>query len=82
MRWARQHGITYYDMVGIPKREEREEGHPYYGVYQFKKGFGGEEVDFLGCLDLPVEPLRAAAWYRLEPLYYRLYQRLRKNVFY
>jgi lipid II:glycine glycyltransferase (peptidoglycan interpeptide bridge formation enzyme) len=82
MRWARQHGITYYDMVGIPKRQDRNENDPYYGVYRFKTRFGGEEVDFLGCYDLSLKPAHAAAWYRLDPLYYRLYQRLKHNVFY
>jgi lipid II:glycine glycyltransferase (peptidoglycan interpeptide bridge formation enzyme) len=53
MRWARRRGIRYYDMVGIPKPENRNEEDPYYGVYRFKIGFGGEVTDFLGCLDLP-----------------------------
>jgi hypothetical protein len=26
--------------------------------------------------------VRAAAWYRLEPTYYRLYYKLKNNVFY
>ena len=82
MKWARRRGITHYDTGSIPTRENRNENDPYYGVYKFKVGFGAEEVDFLGCLDLPVSPARAAAWYKLEPSYYRLYQRLKGNVFY
>ncbi len=82
MRWARQRGIDYYDMVGIPKPEDRNEGDPYYGVYRFKIGFGGDVTDFVGCLDLPVKNARARAWYELEPAYYRLYYKLKGNVFY
>lgn len=82
MRWARERGVTCYDMVAAPKRENRHEGDPYYGVYKFKKGFGGEVVDFVGCLDLPVRPRLAAAWYRLEPLHYRAYYKVKKNIFY
>jgi peptidoglycan pentaglycine glycine transferase (the first glycine) len=82
MRWARERGIRYYDMVGIPKPEDRNEDDPYYGVYRFKIGFGGEVADFPGCLDLPIKPARANAWYRLEPAYYRLYYKLKGNVFY
>lgn len=82
IRWARDHGIGYYDLAGIPKPENRNEDDPYYGVYRFKLGFGGDEVEFIGCLDLPLSPARAAAWYNLEPTYYRLYQRLKHNVFY
>jgi lipid II:glycine glycyltransferase (peptidoglycan interpeptide bridge formation enzyme) len=82
MRWAKSRGITYYDMVGIPKKEDRDENDPYYGVYKFKMGFGGEVVDFIGCMDLPVKPGLAALWYRIEPLYYRAYLKIKKSIFY
>ena len=82
MRWAKSQGITYCDFVGAPKPEDRHEGDPYYGVYKFKMGFGGDVVEFLGCLDLPINPRRAAAWHTLEPLYYRAYLKLKNNIFY
>jgi lipid II:glycine glycyltransferase (peptidoglycan interpeptide bridge formation enzyme) len=82
MRWAKQRGLTHYDMVGVPKPEELNEGSSLWNVYKFKEGFGGELVDSLGCYDLPVKKTRAAAWYKLEPLYYRLYYKLNNNVFY
>jgi peptidoglycan pentaglycine glycine transferase (the first glycine) len=82
MRWARKQGINYYDMVGIPKPENRNEDDPYYGVYRFKMGFGGNITNFIGCLDLPLKNTRARAWYELEPAYYRLYYKVRHNVFY
>lgn len=83
MRWAKRHGITYYDMVSAPKKEERKDKeNPGYGVYKFKMGFGGEIVDFLGCMDLPVRPRLADAWYRLEPVYHRLYGKVSDNIFY
>ncbi len=61
MRWANQRGTTYYDMVDAQKPENMREDDPTLGVYRFKVGFGEEVVDFLGCLDLPVKPVRAAA---------------------
>ena len=82
MRWAKNRGLTYYDMVGVPRPGNLNEGDSMWGVYRFKVGFGGEIADFLGCLDLPVKPVRAAAWYRFEPVYYRLYQKLKHEVFY
>jgi hypothetical protein len=45
-------------------------------------GFGGEVPDFLGCLDLPIKRASVAARYRFEPVYYRMYQKLKQNVFY
>jgi peptidoglycan pentaglycine glycine transferase (the first glycine) len=82
MRWAKERGMTHYDMVGVPKPEELNEGSSLWNVYKFKEGFGGEISDSLGCYDLRVGRLRAAAWYKLEPLYYRLYYKLNNNVFY
>ena len=49
-------------------------------VYRLKVGFGGEITNFLGCLDLPLKGVCAAAWYRFEPVYYRLYQKLKQNA--
>lgn len=82
MRWANARGITYYDMVAIPNPEKLNEDDPMWGLYRFKAGFGGEIREFLGCLDLPVRNVRAAAWYRFEPLYYRLHLRLRHDNYY
>ena len=82
MRWAKQRSLTHYDMVGVPKLEDLDETNPLWSVYKFKEGFGGGIVDSLGCFDLPIKRARAAAWYRLEPVYYRLYYKLNNNVFY
>ena len=56
--------------------------HPLYGVYKWKTGFGGKVYDFLGCLDMTVRPARARMWDRVEPLYFRLHQRLKGDVYY
>ena len=82
MRWAKGRGLRHYDMVGVPKPEDLDESSSLWNVYKFKEGFGGELVDSLGCYDLSVKKTRAAAWYKLEPLYYRLYYKLNNNVFY
>ena len=39
-------GIKYFDFGGCPVRPTEE--HPAYGVYRFKKGFGGEYIEFNG----------------------------------
>lgn len=82
MRWARERGITHYDMLGVPSPDELHEDHPWYGIYKFKIGFGGESSSYLGCLDLPVERLRARLWDKVEPTYYRLYQRIKGDIYY
>jgi len=51
MRWSKAHGATIYDLWGIPdaSAEELEEqfmqrSDGLWGVYRFKRGFGGEVV--------------------------------------
>lgn len=82
IKWAKERGATYYDMVNIPHPDELEEGHPMSGIYEFKAGFGGEVADFIGCYDLPVKPRPAKLWNRMEPVYYRLHQRVKGDFYY
>ncbi len=70
IQWAKARGCRFYDMWGIPdfpedvleeKFTERSDG--LWGVYRFKRGFGGEVRRAVG------------AWDRVyHPLLYRLYQ--------
>ena len=82
MRWAKQNGATRYDMMAIPTPDEMHKDHPWYGVYKFKAGFGGDVEEFPGCLDLPVKSAQAKLWNRIEPTYYRLHQRLKGDIYY
>lgn len=42
----KEKGIKCFDFGGCPVRPD--EDHPAYGVYRFKKGFGGEYMEFDG----------------------------------
>lgn len=44
--WAIENGDYIYDFQGIPFY--KDETHPNYGVYKFKKGFNGEVVTYAG----------------------------------
>lgn len=82
MRWARARGCTTYDLWGIPDAEEEVlESHladaerrtgELWGVYRFKRGFGGRVVRSLGALDYVYDPVL----YRL----YRWWQALRRRA--
>lgn len=37
-------GLQYFDMGGVPTQPSKD--HPAYGVYAFKRSFGGEYVEF------------------------------------
>ncbi len=75
MQWAKQQGCTQYDLWGIPTADretleaeftQRHDG--LWGVYRFKRGFGGYIVKSMGAFD-----------YVYNPLLYKLYK-LRRNV--
>ena len=59
LRLARERGCHTYDLYGIPPAADPS--HPWFGLYQFKTGFGGAIVHRRGCWD-----------YALQPLSYRL----------
>jgi peptidoglycan pentaglycine glycine transferase (the first glycine) len=64
MRWAKQRGCLEYDLWGVPDEEESileanfEERHDgLWGVYRFKRGFGGELRRAPGATDRVYSPL-------------------------
>lgn len=68
MRAARARGATRYDLGGIPVRPDQSD--PLYGLYLFKKGFGGVRRDFAGAYDVAQGRLRYALWLAVEPRLY------------
>ena len=67
MRNAKEKGYKRYDLWGVAP--ENSEDHPWAGITRFKKGFGGNQVGYLGTWELPT----SSVWYKL----YRLAKRLR-----
>jgi len=57
-------GMREYDFWGMTTSEDPK--HPWYGFTQYKKSFGGRQVDYAGTWDLPVSRWK-----------YRLYQGVR-----
>ena len=53
---ARKAGATRYDMWGPCKPHE---GDPLWGVYQFKKKFGGSEASYVGAYEKDLHPANA-----------------------
>jgi lipid II:glycine glycyltransferase (peptidoglycan interpeptide bridge formation enzyme) len=58
MRWAKARGCTTYDLWGVPDEpeeelekqvENRDDG--LWGVYRFKRGFGGQVIRTVGSAD-------------------------------
>jgi peptidoglycan pentaglycine glycine transferase (the first glycine) len=60
IRWAKEQGCNYYDFWGIPDEvgaalahgeEPPERSDGMWGVYRFKRGFGGRVVRTVGSFD-------------------------------
>lgn len=54
MRWAKARGAAYYDFRGIP--DVLKPGEEMYGVYEFKRGFGGKVYRVIPTHDLVLRP--------------------------
>jgi peptidoglycan pentaglycine glycine transferase (the first glycine) len=76
IRWAQSRGNRCYDLWGIPDADpttleaefdQRRDG--LWGVYRFKRGFGGQHVQSIGAFD-----------YVYQPLLYRLYKLYRQHL--
>jgi lipid II:glycine glycyltransferase (peptidoglycan interpeptide bridge formation enzyme) len=72
IRWARSRGCTVYDLWGIPEADEEtleeqftQRSDGLWGVYRFKRGFGGQVKHSMGAWDRVYNP-----WlYRLYSLW-------------
>lgn len=74
MRWARAHGCTEYDLWGVPDFNEQtlednflKRSDGLWGVYRFKRGFGGKVMRSVG----PFDRVYNAPIYRLYNLWVR-----------
>ncbi len=78
MRWAKAQGAEYYDWRTIP--DVLEPGQELYGVYEFKRGFGGFERRVVPTHDLVLRP--AVYWpYTLAVSLRRAQQKRRRRAF-
>lgn len=62
IKLGRRLGCKSYDLWGSYKYSPSEKD-PWWGIYRFKSGFGGQEITFPDPIDVPLSPL-----YALYPL--------------
>ena len=69
IQWARRRGCRHYDLWGVPDYEQasleaqfKERGDGLWGVYGFKRGFGGQVIRSPGAWDLAWNPIVYAAY--------------------
>jgi len=80
LQWARERGCRLYDFWGVPDQlglaavaadeaararlEEEAKSDPLYGVFRFKKGFGGRVARYLPAYDRVYLPPLYTLWQR------------------
>ncbi len=72
IKYAIEHGYKKYNFYGITGDFRKE--NPLYGLYLFKKSFGGHVVELLGEFDLIISPF----WYHTYNLAFKTYHTLKK----
>ncbi|HRY28763.1 MAG TPA: peptidoglycan bridge formation glycyltransferase FemA/FemB family protein [Elusimicrobiota bacterium] len=72
IRWAKSQGCGLYDFRAVP--DDPNPQNPLYGLYRFKKGFGGDLVRFVGEFDKVYSPW----WYRMWAYGWPVYKSVRK----
>jgi len=65
VRWLKERGCAAYDLWGAP--DDFSESDPMWGVYLFKRGFGGEVARLAGAWDFAPSPPAYAAYHRILP---------------
>ncbi len=55
MRWCLQKGAHTYDLLGVACQEDVQS--ELYGLYRFKKGFGGQTVPLIGEIEMVFHPM-------------------------
>ena len=72
IKYAIDHKYKRYNFYGITGDFRKE--NPLYGLYLFKKSFGGHVVELIGEYDLVVSPF----WYKTYKLAFKAYHTLKK----
>lgn len=73
IKYAIEHGYKRYNFYGITG--DFTSKNPLYGLYLFKKSFGGHVVELIGEYDLIVSKF----WYNLYKLTFKIYHKLKNK---
>ncbi len=66
--------FEYFDMFGIGGDFDPQ--NSVYGLYDFKKGFGGENIEFIGEFDLPINNILYFGFDKVYPII----KKMRKKI--
>jgi lipid II:glycine glycyltransferase (peptidoglycan interpeptide bridge formation enzyme) len=75
---AKAHGKQHFDYYGVAP-PNAPKTHKWAGFSQFKRSFGGREVEYSGTWEIPIKPARYQA-YRLFTQLQRVKTKTRKTI--
>ncbi len=75
IKWAKENNYNLYNFYGI-EGNFKKENNPMYGVYEFKKGFGGKVVELIGEFDLPINKFK----YKLYKFAFAFYKKSKNMI--
>ena len=73
IKYAIEHGYKRYNFYGITGDFRKE--NPLYGLYLFKKSFGGHVVELIGEYDLVISNF----WYKIYNIAFKTYHKLKNH---
>ena len=73
IKYAVEHGYKRYNFYGITGDFSKD--NPLYGLYLFKKSFGGEVVELIGEFDLVINKF----WYTMYQKVFPMYKNLKRK---
>ena len=72
---SKKRNAISYDFEGVSGSLDPKD--PYYGIYDFKKSFGGDFIEYAGEFDQVIDPLRYQLFKKID----RLYRRYRRKIY-
>ncbi len=67
LKFCKEKGIRIYDQFGTTGDLSKD--NPRFGLYEFKKKFGGDYIEFMGEFDYVIKPLAYFGFTKLVPIY-------------
>ena len=68
-----ENNMRRYNFYGITGNFNEKE-NPFYGLYSFKRDFGGQVVELVGEFDLIISPF----WFKVYNVAFKLYHKIKK----
>ena len=75
IKTAKEKGFELYNFYGIEGNFQKG-NNPMYGIYEFKKGFGGKVVELIGEFDLPIDKTK----YKFYTIAFASYKKLKNMI--